>query len=64
MQTLGKLSFVLAPVCLFASFFSSAVLQNNILRSVFIILATIFLILTLIIKVMNTYKHTNEEDNP
>ncbi len=63
MQALGKLSFVLAPICLFASFFSSAVFQNTTLRSVFIVLATIFLILALFAKVINARKNPNEEDN-
>ena len=63
MQTLGKLSFVLAPICLFASFFSSAVFQNTTLRSVFIVLATIFLILALIVKAVNARKNPTQEDN-
>lgn len=64
MQTLGKLSFVLAPICLFAGFFSSAVLQNTALRSVFIVAATIFLIFALIAKAVSARRNTTEEDNP
>ena len=45
MKVLEKWSFVLAPVCLFAAFFSSAVLQSQLLMSVLIALATVFLIL-------------------
>ena len=47
MQKLGKLAFALAPVCLIASFFSSAVLRNDVLMAVFIVLATVLLVLAL-----------------
>ncbi len=47
MQKLGKFAFVLAPVCLIASFFSSAVLQSSGLMAVFIVLATVLLAVAL-----------------
>ena len=62
MQKLGKLSFVLAPICLFASFFSSAVFQNDTLKSLFIVAATIFLVLAVIGRVIEARKDSNEED--
>ena len=62
MQKLGKAAFVLAPICLFASFFSSAVFQNKTLMSVFIVAATLFLILAVIGKVMESRKGSDEED--
>ena len=62
MQKLGKAAFVLAPICLFASFFSSAVFQNKTLMSVFIVAATIFLILAVIGKVMESRKGSDGED--
>ncbi len=62
MQKLGKAAFVLAPICLFASFFSSAVFQNKTLMSVFIVAATLFLILAVIGKVMESRKGSDGED--
>ena len=62
MQKLGKAAFVLAPICLFASFFSSAVFQSKTLMSVFIVAATIFLILAVIGKVMESRKGSCGED--
>lgn len=62
MLKLGKAAFVLAPICLFASFFSSAVLQDNTLMSVFIVLATVFLILAIIGKIAESRKETKKED--
>mgnify|MGYP004561381813 FL=1 len=62
MQKLGKAAFVLAPICLFASFFSSAVFQSKTLMSVFIVAATIFLILAVIGKVMESRKGSDGED--
>lgn len=62
MQKLGKLAFVLAPVFLFASFISSAVLQNNVLMSVFIVLATLFLIFAVIGKARES-RREHEEGN-
>ena len=62
MQKLGKAAFVLAPICLFASFFSSAVFQNKTLMSVFIVAATLFLILAVIGKVMESRKDSDGED--
>ena len=62
MQKLGKAAFVLAPICLFASFFSSAVFQNKTLMSVFIVAATLFLILAVIGKVMESRKGSDRED--
>lgn len=47
MGRLGRWAFVLAPVCLILSFFSSAVLQNGGLMAVFIVLATGLLALAL-----------------
>ena len=43
-QKAGKIAFVLAPVCLFVAFFSSAMLQDQALMAVMIVLATILLI--------------------
>lgn len=63
MQKLGKLSFVLAPICLFASFFSSAVLQNTALMSVFIVLATLFLIFAVIGKAREARRDHKEEND-
>ncbi len=48
MRRLGTYAFVLAPVCLILSFFSSAVLQNGVLMAVFIVLATGLLVLALV----------------
>ena len=62
MQKLGKAAFVLAPICLFASFFSSTVFQNKTLMSVFIVAATLFLILAVIGKVMESRKGSDGED--
>mgnify|MGYP004668796255 CR=1 FL=1 len=62
MQKLGKAAFVLAPICLFASFFSSAVFQNKTLMSVFIVAATLFLILAVIGKVMDSRNGSDGED--
>ena len=62
MLKLGKAAFVLAPICLFASFFASAVLHNNTLMSVFIVLATVFLILDIIGKIAGSRKETKKED--
>ena len=42
MRTLGKISFVLAPMLLFASFLSGAMLQKNTATAVCIVLATAF----------------------
>lgn len=64
MQTLGKFSFVLAPIFLFASFISSAVLQNNLLMSIFIVLATLFLIFAVIGKAREERRaHKEEKDH-
>ncbi len=52
MRTLGKISFVLAPMLLFASFLSGAMLQKNTATAVCIVLATAFLILALLCKVL------------
>lgn len=62
MLKLGKAAFVLAPICLFASFFSSAVLRNNTMMSVFIVSATVFLILAIIGKIAESRKETKEGD--
>ena len=64
MQILGKSSFVLAPICLFAAFFSSAALQNQRLMSVCIVLATVFLLLALIGKAMEARKSKKEDESP
>lgn len=56
MRKAGNLSFVLAPVCLLISFFSSAVLQSQTLMSVFIVLATLFLILAIVGKGIEAHK--------
>lgn len=63
MLKIGKAAFVLAPIFLFASFFSSAVLQSSRLMSVFIVLATIFLILAVIGKIAQSRKDANKEDS-
>ena len=61
MGKIGKLSFALAPVFLFASFLSSAVLQNNLLMSLFIVLATLCLILALAGKAREARRKPKEE---
>ncbi len=62
MGKIGKLSFVLAPVCLFASFLSSAVLQSTVLMSVFIVPATLFLLLAIAGKIIEARKGPKEDD--
>ncbi len=62
MRILGKWTFVLAPICLFAAFFSSAVLQNQRLMSVCIVLATAFLILALIGRAIEARRPDKKED--
>ena len=66
MRTLGKVSFVLAPMLLFASFLSGAMLQNNTATAVCIVLATVFLILALLCKVLEVHEASNpkKEDQP
>ena len=66
MRTLGKVSFVLAPMLLFASFLSGAMLQNNTATAVCIVLATVFLILALLCKVLEDHEasNTKKEDQP
>lgn len=66
MRTLGKVSFVLAPILLFASFLSGAMLQNNTATAVCIVLATVFLILALLCKVLEVHEasNTKKEDQP
>ena len=65
MKVLEKWSFVLAPVCLFAAFFSSAVLQNQALMSVLIALATVFLILAVAGKILEARRNeTENEEGP
>ena len=66
MRTLGKVSFVLAPMLLFASFLSGAMLQNNTATAVCIALATVFLILALLCKVLEVHEasNTKKEDQP
>ena len=66
MLTLGKVSFVLAPMLLFASFLSGAMLQNNTATAVCIVLATVFLILALLCKVLEVHEasNTKKEDQP
>ena len=66
MRTLGKVSFVLAPMLLFASFLSGAMLQNNTATAVCIVLATVFLILALLCKVLGVHEasNTKKEDQP
>lgn len=61
MHTLGKASFVLAPVCLFVSFFFAFTGQSTLLRSVFIVLATIFLILAVADKALQARRKDKEE---
>lgn len=62
MQKIGKLAFVLAPVCLIASFFSSAVLRSGTLMAVFIVLATALLIPALAAKARKARDHTEGGD--
>ena len=62
MQKIGKISFAAAPVCLFASFFASALFQSRIAMAVFIVLATVFLALALIAKARDAGKGTQEDD--
>ena len=66
MRTLGKVSFVPAPMLLFASFLSGAMLQNNTATAVCIVLATVFLILALLCKVLEVHEasNTKKEDQP
>ena len=66
MRTLGKVSFVLAPMLLFASFLSGAMLQNNTATAVCIVLATVFLILALLCKVLEVHEasNTKKADQP
>ena len=66
MRTLGKVSFVLAPMLLFASFLSGAMLQNNTATAVCIVLATVVLILALLCKVLEVHEasNTKKEDQP
>ena len=66
MRTLGNVSFVLAPMLLFASFLSGAMLQNNTATAVCIVLATVFLILALLCKVLEVHEasNTKKEDQP
>ena len=66
MRTLGKVSFVLAPMLLFASFLSGAMLQNNTATAVCIVLPTVFLILALLCKVLEVHEasNTKKEDQP
>ena len=66
MRTLGKVSFVLAPMLLFASFLSGAMLQNNTATAVCIVLATVFRILALLCKVLEVHEasNTKKEDQP
>ena len=66
MRTLGKVSFVLAPMLLFASFLSGAMLQKNTATAVCIVLATVFLILALLCKVLEVHgaSNTKKEDQP
>ena len=66
MRTLGKVSFVLEPMLLFASFLSGAMLQNNTATAVCIVLATVFLILALLCKVLEVHEasNTKKEDQP
>ena len=66
MRTLGKVSFFLAPMLLFASFLSGEMLQNNTATAVCIVLATVFLILALLCKVLEVHEasNTKKEDQP
>ena len=66
MRTLGKISFVLAPMLLFAIFLSGAMLQKNTATAVCIVLATAFLILALLCKVLEVHgaSNTKKEDQP
>ena len=65
MKVLEKWSFVLAPVCLFAAFFSRAVLQSQLLMSVLIALATVFLILAVAGKILEARRNeTENEEGP
>lgn len=61
MHTLGKASFVLAPICLFASFFLNFIEKNSMLSSVLIVLATIFLILAVAEKAFQARRKDKEE---
>lgn len=61
MHTLGKASFVLAPICLFASFFLNFIGKNSMLSSVLIVLATIFLILAVAEKAFQARSKDKEE---
>ncbi|MCB7514187.1 MAG: hypothetical protein MR004_03825 [Clostridiales bacterium] len=65
MRTLGKVSFILAPVLLFASFFG-AMLQSNMAMAVCIVLATVSLALALLCKVLEVHGafNTKKEDKP
>ena len=66
MRTLGTISVVLAPMLLFASFLSGAMLQKNTATAVCIVLATAFLILALLCKVLEVHgaSNTKKEDQP
>lgn len=61
MQAIGKISFVLAPIFLFLSFICGALLEGAVLRTVFIALATLFLILALIAKAQSARRGEKEE---
>lgn len=62
MQTIGKLSFVLAPVFLILSFLCGAFLEGAVLRSIFIALATVFLILALAAKARQARENPEDEE--
>ena len=62
MIKLGKCAFILAPIFLIVSFFFNGVLHNTLLMSVSIVLATVFLIIAIAGKVLESRQNHDEED--
>ena len=62
MLNLTKTAFVMAPICLVISFITDYVLNMQTIKTVFIALATLFLVIALIGKAMEARKTPNKED--
>ena len=61
LNKLGKCAFVLAPICLFISFFADMIPGISQLRSVFLVLATIFLIIAVAEKIFEANRPAKED---
>lgn len=62
MQTIGKLSFVLAPIFLILSFLCGAFFEGDALRFPLLVLGTVFLILALAAKAGQARKEAEEDE--